>query len=206
MLLALVVPTASASILSGYLNCGGVGSPTGSNVFNGGAIVPTATLSGGLATITCGAITVPTGDTLTQVDLEFYGDAHAPIAAGASIVETWNSLAGVSFGTGVITISAPGPTSFNQCGGTGGTFTGLSCDVVLSFTENVAAGSGFGPVTAQVSAAAGAGGGVAGNGGDSANLFIQYEYASGVPEPATLSLMGGALLGLGVFARKLARR
>jgi hypothetical protein len=61
----------------------------------------------------------------------------------------------------------------------------------------------FGAVVLNVTAAAGTGGGVAaGNGGDSADLYIQYEYSSTTPEPATLSLIGGALLGLGVFARK----
>ena len=53
-----------------------------------------------------------------------------------------------------------------------------------------------------VSALAGTGGGVSASGNVNADLFVQYDYSSGVPEPATLGLMGAALLGLGVFARK----
>jgi hypothetical protein len=60
----------------------------------------------------------------------------------------------------------------------------------------------FGVVSVTVSAAPGALGGVGAAGNDSARLSIQYEYASLTPEPATLSLIGGALLGLGLFARK----
>jgi hypothetical protein len=39
-------------------------------------------------------------------------------------------------------------------------------------------------------------------GGDSASMYIQYNYGTGVPEPATMSLIGGALLGLGMFGFK----
>jgi hypothetical protein len=32
--------------------------------------------------------------------------------------------------------------------------------------------------------------------------FVEYDYGSPTPEPATLSLIGGALLGLGMLGRK----
>jgi hypothetical protein len=36
-------------------------------------------------------------------------------------------------------------------------------------------------------------------------VFISFTYTSSVPEPASLLLIGGGLIGLGVFARRKRR-
>jgi hypothetical protein len=210
MLLALFTSTASANSLSGYFNCAAADSLQGVTGFVGGGIVasPTATyigsgsLASGLATLNCPAIgSVPTGFTLVQIDLALVDDAQAPSLTGAAVNDTWNSLAGVSFLTETIGMTATGtpPFSFNNCTGNGIPYTGV-CPAILTFAESNL--TSFGVVSVTVSAAPGALGGVGAAGNDSARLSIQYEYASLTPEPATLSLIGGALLGLGLFARK----
>jgi hypothetical protein len=80
-----------------------------------------------------------------------------------------------------------------------------TCPTFLDFAQTGTQTS-FGAVKLTVVATAGTLGGVGLNGGDSADLYIQYEYSSVVPEPATLGLMGMALLGLVFGSKKLSRR
>jgi hypothetical protein len=213
MLLALFVPTAGASILSGYIYCGGVGSVTGTTGFVGGVAVPVSSIdTSGVATITCSSIgSVPSGDYISQVDLELRDDAQKPVASGASVISTWTGVSGLTFVTNnpleVITTGSTDGTSFDQCLPTSG-MTATPPGTCPTFLDFAQAGmqTSFGPVKLTVSATAGTGGGVGLNGGDSADLYIQYEYSSVVPEPATLGLMGMALLGLVFGSKKLSRR
>jgi hypothetical protein len=211
--LVLLVPTASAN----YVQCGAVGSPVGaSSLVTTGGLAPTAingvagtaSINGstGLATFTCSSIVIPTGYTLTGIDLYLKTDASAPSQVGAGITTTWNTTGGVSMspspevGTNV---SADG-IGFADCNAVSGQYVG-ACPAILSFSQNVAAG-GSSPLITMTASAVGTNGGVAGNGNVNASLLIQFDETTGAPEPATLSLIGGALLGLGVFGRKKFRR
>jgi hypothetical protein len=207
--LVLCTSTASANILSGYTACGGAGGPTGSTAFilggppSGSTTSGSATLSSisGVitATITCSAISgVPLGDYLTQVDLYLKDDASTPAASGSSVLDTWTGLGTVAFNVVITTPSTDG-VNFTEC------YAGSPSNLcpIYEYFPQTGTPTSFGAFSVTVSAAAGALGGVGSLGSDSANLYVQYEYAPTAPEPATLSLMGGALLGLALFGRKL---
>jgi hypothetical protein len=107
----------------------------------------------------------------------------------------------------VLTLNSTTGVSFDQCSAASGPYYPASCPVYVDEFPGVVGVGSFGPVSFTVSAAAGAGGGVSPSGNDNAYLFVTYDYTSGAPEPTTLVLMGGALLGLGVFgSKKLSRR
>ena len=179
--LALFVPTASAS----YIACGGVGSVAGTTAFNGGVTSGAATLSGGTATITCASITVPVGDTLTGIDLYLKNDGSAPSSTTSGVNFIWNSASGVSFATETVGIASTDGINFNECTGNSGPFVG-TCPAILSFSESIAAGGSSPVITVTVSDAA-VNGGVSTVGNANANLYIQFDETSGVPEPATLA-------------------
>jgi hypothetical protein len=138
-----------------------------------------------------------------QIDLYLKDDAQAPLGLGSGVLDTWASTTvGVAFTQSIVTASSDG-INFNECSATAGMQTSGVCPIILSFLESNL--TSFGALTVTVSATPDPGG-VSAVGSDSANLYVQYEYAPIAPEPATLSLMGGALLGLGLFGKKLFRR
>jgi hypothetical protein len=187
MLLLLFVPTASAS----YILCQGVGTAGDGSV----------ALTNQPVTLTCSSYTVPEGYTLTGVEIKLVDDAQGPGAAGSTVYFSWSSFTGVTqSGTQKNAESSTDGTTFNSCTGSG---ISSSCPTTLSYTESVASGDTFNAVSVTVSAS-GAAGTYNSHGGASAELYIQYDLTPNgtIPEPTTLSLIGGALMGLGVFARK----
>jgi hypothetical protein len=190
MMLLLFVPTASAT----YILCGGAGSGGG----GGTALLPSQPVN-----LTCPSITVPTGEWLSSVDVEYVNDAQGPASSGVTITFTWNTtaLSVITEPTQSNTEFATG-TTFGSCQGSG---INATCPTFFSVAEHVASLGSFGPFQVGVSAAPE--GVFLSDGGDSAHLYIQYDYSSNVPEPATFGLIGGVLLGLGLFgSKKFSRR
>ncbi len=201
MALVLFAPMANAS----FIECGSIGSVVGTTGFTGGTASLNASVNGaGLASLTCSGITVPAGFTLYQVDFLLESDAQHPQDASSAINYTWNATSGYTMSSPpeVLNLTSQAGTSFDTCSGVSGPGIG-ACPIILSATGlNIGGGGSYNAVTFTVSAAAVGADGVAPTGSDSATLYVQYDESSGVPEPATLSLIGGALLGLGVFGRK----
>jgi len=183
------------------------GSFSGIDLFQNGN-----TLVASPGTITC-AISAPAGNYLTGVTLNTISDFSNP-SAGATVtlrVNNFNSSVpalGILVPTqftlaGTQVLSTTSANNANQ-GITGITVTFNSAFVGQTGTVDAA--------TLNANGLAGTSGTAIGacgtNLGCSANVFqsgIFISYApttQGVPEPATLGLLGGALLGLGLISRK----
>jgi hypothetical protein len=190
--------TASAA----FIECGGVGSGSGNTVFGSGSTVGSVTVNSGTATITCPSFTLPALNSLVSVDLNLNDDAQSPAGTNSAVQWTWTqtpaTLVGVT-ASGATEISNAAGSTFQACASTGGNLP--VCDATATFADPVAAGGTVASIVFTVSAAA-INGGVSSIGSDSASLYIQFDEAAPAPEPATLTLVGGSLIGLGLIARK----
>jgi hypothetical protein len=191
--------TASAA----FIECGGVGSGSGNTVFGSGSTVGSVLVSGGTATITCPSFTLPALNSLVSVDLNLHDDAQSPANSTSAVQWTWTQTSatpsGVT-GNGAIETSTASGSTFTGCVTTGVGNLPV-CDATATFADPVAAGGTVNSIVFTVSAAA-INGGVSSIGSDSASLYIQFDEAAPAPEPATLTLVGGSLIGLGLIARK----
>lgn len=204
--------TAGASTLPAPAEvCGGVGSASGQVTFTSATngALGSASISAGVGTISCiASFAVPVGDLLTGLIIEANDDAQQPATSSSQVSWTWTytgtqGLTPIPGGT--FSETSVGST-FGACSGTGT----LVCDGEATFNLNTPILSTSGTVTTgtiifTVSAAnLGGDNGVGPNGSDSAQVLIQPVFSapgSNVPEPATLLLIGSALVGLGVFSR-----
>jgi hypothetical protein len=200
--LALFLFSSAASASEIY--CGGVGSGAGSTLFGtgGGTFSGNTVLSGGTATITCPGIVVPSGTSITSYSLQIIDDAQDPANGSSGVTWTWNG----TLGNVVNTEAAGGGVTFGPC--TSVPSGPLVCDVLNASVAGTFIGPGTSPtitytVTAGFASGSGFDGtGVGVNGSDSAELYIDYNESGPAPEPATLTLVGGSLIGLGIIARK----
>jgi hypothetical protein len=190
--LTLFASTASAT----FIECQTTGTQPGQIAFTGQPI-----------TLACGSFAIPAGFTLTGVDLELLNDAQGPGGTGATVTWTWQSITGISQSGQQMNIeTAPDSATFGPCSALPGSITTTCPSFLGPYPQNLT-GVTFNAVTIQVSATSG-GAGLAPAGGDvSARLFIQYDVTpqvvvEAVPEPITLSLVGGGLVGFGLLARK----
>jgi hypothetical protein len=186
--LTLFASTANAS----FIECQTIGSPSGGVGFTGQPV-----------TLTCPAFVVPSGNTLTGVDIELVNDAQGPADIGATVTWVWNTFVGVpQSGTQTNMQSSPDGVTFGSCSAQAGSIVNTCPSILGTYVANVIAGNTFNAVSVNVTASSG-GGGLDTAGSDSARLFIQYDLTpTGVPEPVTLSLVGGGLLAVGLLARK----
>lgn len=197
--LVLFAPMANAS----YIECGEVSSGT-------------ATIA--QVTITCPSFTLPAGQTLYAIDLQLQNDASGGILGTVSTIEwDWMNLevAG-NTGSSLYTTQeernqesdTTTSVSFSTCI-VQQSFTGSSgCDPsLLTVGENITGAAGgtlLGTTSVKVNAFLVSGPGLQNLGITDAYFYVQYDTT---PEPATFGLIGGALLGLGIFgSKKLARR
>jgi hypothetical protein len=158
----------------------------------------------GTASFTCNSISVPDPNaTISQIQLFYSADfAFGSTPGTNTVVWTYNTGSGTWSGGNTEMVTG----GFSSSGNNPAEGTGILDSPFQS--ANVGPGQidttdlGVGTTTflgVSVSAPVNVTGGVASTTGA---LFAQITYTSAAPEPATLSLMGSALVGLGFLARR----
>jgi PEP-CTERM motif len=168
--------TSTADINGSFVN-------TGARVTQGGTLASTAVF-------TCPTITVAAGSTIQNYQVLATGDyTGGPFGttSGTSVTMGYLVNGGLVSGASQTLIVSGGNSSNNvvpptpfQLGATQGGVTTAN-GFTVSLSSQVTAGT-VGASTAQV--------------------VLSYTVQSGTPEPATLGLVGSALVGLGFLARK----
>jgi len=185
----LMTGAAGASTL--YINCGGA-----SSTANGSGAAQILTTN-----ISCPQLTVPTGQTLFDIVLYLQDDYSLGNALDGtnSWVFNWINIPAGFVASGAYSDTVSGGANSTTYTPSGGSYYQVG-EMFSSFGAFL--GSGTVP-TATISTDNISGALVATFGHLDTNVFIQYDYGqSGVPEPVTLSLVGGGLLAVGLFARK----
>jgi hypothetical protein len=183
-----------------------------------GSVTDIPTASG---TATCPAFTIPSGDTLTQVTLILQGDFQLGNSGGNTLNWTYtvnNPVNGITLNGGAteaVSGSGGGSSSYTWSADTGCTapdsletptplVDGADCNTGVNFTNPST--STFGGFTVGISGSWNAGSaGLQTNGSEGATVveaIFTYTPTGTVPEPSTLMMIGGGLVGLVVVSRR----
>ena len=156
----------------------------------------------------CAAFTVPMGDTLTSVQVNISGDWSLGVVGGNTLDYTFTITGGTpAFTPMTLTEAVSGSSGFSN------SFTFAGCPEVgtsdtATCTDNL---SLVGLATYASVVVTGSGSWAAGSAGltptgaeDFGVVSIIFTYGPTVttPEPASLLMIGGGLIGLAVFARR----
>ncbi len=179
---------------------------TPAGTFTGGASVsPLSETCGSFGTIGGGTIGSGIGqDTINSIEIFFVADFATGFGPSNAVSVLYGAPSAGSFsvpGVDPCVVTGAGGSSANTCGvystnvnapGTTSETSGLTDGALQTFAGtsfNVAVSSAVTSGSVQTS---------------TGDVIVEYDYTlnSATPEPATLGLVGGALVGLGLIARK----
>lgn len=186
----LLCGAASASTIQ--LDCGGVSSGAGN-----------ATLVATNIYCVTTSLVIPSGYHITEIDLLYQDDYSSGAFGSNSFPFTWTNVPADFNASSTLAETVSGGTGSNTYSPYGAYLGNAGVWLVGSDTSNFSPYLNQGSPGVLVGTVASSGGGSLSSGGTlTADAFLLIQDAPDAPEPATFSLIGGALLGLGMMLRR----